>query len=89
MCIRDRANALALGISDRTNSHKNCEGRRPSTIISWSVNNPYAIGRLFALYEHITIVCGFIWDLNSFDQWGVQYGKALSKEYINSRDLIL
>ena len=78
-----------MGNSDRTNSHKNCEGKRPSTIISWSENSPYAIGRLFALYEHITIVCGFIWDLNSFDQWGVEYGKALAKEYINSKDLIL
>lgn len=84
-----QANALALGNSDRMNSHKNCEGKRPSTIISWNENNPYAIGRLFALYEHITIVCGFIWDLNSFDQWGVQYGKTLAQEYINSKDLIL
>ena len=84
-----QANALALGNSDRTNFHKNSEGKRPSTIISWSENNPYAIGRLFALYEHITITCGFIWDLNSFDQWGVQYGEALAQEYLNSENHIL
>ena len=39
---------------------------------------------LLALYEYITIVCGFIWNINSFDQWGVENGKKRAKELLNS-----
>ena len=84
-----QANALALGCIDEVDPHKHCKGNRPSTLISWNESNPYAIGRLFALYEHITIACGFIWDINSFDQWGVQYGKSLALEYMNSTNIDL
>ncbi len=41
---------------------------------------PYAVGQLLALYEHRTAVQGFIWGLNSFDQWGVELGKVLAKQ---------
>jgi glucose-6-phosphate isomerase len=78
-----QASALALGSIDNLNMHKNCEGNRPSNLISWETTSPYAIGRLFALYEYITIVCGFIWDINSFDQWGVENGKKRAKELLN------
>ena len=79
-----QANALALGSIDNLNMHKNCEGNRPSNLISWETTSPYAIGRLLALYEYITIVCGFIWNINSFDQWGVENGKKRAKELLNS-----
>jgi glucose-6-phosphate isomerase len=84
-----QANVLAFGSSDHLDAHKNCEGNRPSNLISWEVTSPYAIGRLLALYEYITIVCGFIWDINSFDQWGVEGGKRLAQELMNSESVIL
>ena len=84
-----QANVLAFGSSDHLDAHKNCEGNRPSNLISWEVTSPYAIGRLLALYEYITIVCGFIWDINSFDQWGVEGGKRLAQELINSESVSL
>ena len=84
-----QANVLAFGSSDQLDAHKNCEGNRPSNLISWEVTSPYAIGRLFSLYEYITIVCGFIWDINSFDQWGVEGGKRLTQELMNSESVSL
>ena len=41
---------------------------------------PYTLGALVALYEHKTFVQGVIWDVNSFDQWGVELGKVLAKK---------
>ena len=60
------------------NKNKNFPGGRPSTIISWQKNTPFSIGKLIALYENITIASGFIWNINSFDQWGVEFGKRLA-----------
>ena len=54
-------------------------------LISWDMTTPYALGRLLALYEHITIVSGFIWGVNSFDQWGVELGKAIASEITNGK----
>ena len=82
-----QANVLALGSLGNLNAYKNCEGNRPSNLISWETTDPYTIGRLLALYEYITIVCGFIWNINSFDQWGVESGKILAKELMNSESL--
>ena len=44
---------------------------------------PEAVGALLALYEHKTFVEGIIWDINSFDQWGVELGKALAKAILS------
>ena len=55
-------------------------GGRVSTLISWNKTDPFEVGRLLALYEHITIASGFLWDINSFDQWGVELCKVLSDE---------
>ena len=78
-----QAEALAIGSVDKKNTNKHFSGGRPSTIISWEKNNPYSIGRLIALYENITIASGFIWNINSFDQWGVELGKNLAKRIEN------
>ncbi len=59
--------------------HKVFPGNRPSTVILGDVCDAYAVGQLLALYEHRTAVQGFIWGLNSFDQWGVELGKSLAK----------
>ncbi|WP_338845046.1 glucose-6-phosphate isomerase [Massilia sp. W12] len=58
--------------------HKLFAGNRPSNMILLEMLTPHALGALIALYEHKTFVQGVIWDLNSFDQWGVELGKALA-----------
>lgn len=58
--------------------HKTFEGNRPSMSLMLPKLTAYATGQLLALYEHRTVVQGFIWDINSFDQWGVELGKKLA-----------
>ncbi|NWE54336.1 glucose-6-phosphate isomerase, partial [Brevundimonas sp. P7753] len=77
------AELIASGASeaeaDRLAPHKTFPGNRPSTAILMDRLTPQALGALIALYEHKTFVEGVIWDINSFDQWGVELGKVLAK----------
>ena len=59
--------------------HKVIPGNKPSTTLVLDKLTPYNLGGLLALYEHKIFVQGAIWQINSFDQWGVELGKALSK----------
>jgi glucose-6-phosphate isomerase len=78
-----RAELIAAGAdaaeADRLAPHKTFPGDRPSTTILMDALSPEAVGALIALYEHKTFVEGVIQDINSFDQWGVELGKALAK----------
>ena len=65
--------------ADRLAPHKTFPGDRPSTTLLMDALTPEAVGALIALYEHKTFVEGVIWDINSFDQWGVELGKVLAK----------
>ena len=58
---------------------RTCEGNRPSTTILAERLDPHTLGTLVALYEHSVFVQGVIWNIDSFDQWGVELGKALAK----------
>lgn len=58
--------------------HRTFPGDRPSTTILQRQMTPFALGRLVALFEHKIFVQGVIWDVNSFDQWGVELGKVLT-----------
>ena len=82
-----QAEALAIGASNMDEPHRHFPGNRPSVLLSWEMTTPYALGRLLALYEHITIVSGFIWGVNSFDQWGVELGKSIASDIANGKDL--
>ena len=62
--------------------HRVCEGNRPSTTILADRLTPELLGRLVALYEHSVFVQGTIWNINSFDQWGVELGKILATNVI-------
>jgi len=62
--------------------HKVFEGNRPSTSIMFNELTPNTLGKLIALYEHKIFVQGFIWNINSFDQWGVEYGKQIAQEIL-------
>jgi len=65
---------------ERLAPHKTFPGNRPSNTILMEYLTPATLGALVALYEHKTFVQGAIWDLNSFDQWGVELGKVLAKK---------
>lgn len=69
--------ALATGKSD-TNPNKVFPGNRPSHLLLAKQLTPYALGVLFAYLEHKVVFEGFLWDINSFDQEGVQLGKVLA-----------
>jgi glucose-6-phosphate isomerase len=58
------------------------EGNRPTNSIMVKQINPYTLGSLIAMYEHKIFVQGAIWNIFSFDQWGVELGKALAKKIL-------
>jgi glucose-6-phosphate isomerase len=57
-------------------------GNRPSSTLLLRQLTPHALGALVALYEHKVFVQGSIWNVNSFDQWGVELGKALAQAIV-------
>ncbi|QIF80328.1 glucose-6-phosphate isomerase [Brevundimonas sp. 'scallop'] len=85
-----KAEGLAQGLSEeeatRLASHRTFTGNRPSTAIVMERLTPETLGALLALYEHKTFVEGVIWDINSFDQWGVELGKVLAKAILKDVD---
>jgi glucose-6-phosphate isomerase len=66
------------GVPESLRPHKEMPGNRPSTILLLERLTPFALGSLVALYEHTVFVAGAIWDIDSFDQWGVELGKELA-----------
>ncbi len=72
----------AEGTPDWLAPHRVFEGNRPSNTILAEKLTPKVLGELVALYEHCVFVQGTIWQVNSFDQWGVELGKALAQKII-------
>lgn len=64
----------------RLSGHRVFQGDRPSTTILFDCLTPHQLGKLIALYEHKVFVQGAIWNINSFDQWGVELGKKLADQ---------
>jgi glucose-6-phosphate isomerase len=71
---------VAEGIPAHQQAHRVFPGNRPSTTILAPRLTPSVLGQLIALYEHIVFVQGAVWGVNSFDQWGVELGKALANK---------
>ena len=71
--------ALAFGHATPGEPHKALPGNRPSSVLVLERIAPRAIGALIAAYEHKVFVEGIVWNLNSFDQWGVEHGKMLAR----------
>lgn len=67
------------GVPEDLIPHKTFPGNRPSTSMLIEKLDAFTVGQLLALFEHRTAVEGFIWGINSFDQWGVELGKVLAK----------
>jgi len=72
----------AEGTPDWLVPHRVFEGNRPSNVILAERLTPGVLGKLVALYEHSVFTQGAIWNINSFDQWGVELGKALAQRII-------
>jgi glucose-6-phosphate isomerase len=72
----------AEGTPDWLVPHRVCEGNRPSNTILMDRLSPAALGKLVPLYEHSVFTQGAIWDVDSFDQWGVELGKVLAQRII-------
>ena len=69
---------MAEGAPAELVTHKTFEGNRPTNTLLADALTPYTLGALVALYEHKVFVQGAVWNVNSFDQWGVQLGKELA-----------
>lgn len=78
------AQSLALAVGQKNkNPNKNFEGNRPNRILLGETLTPYNMGALLSFYEHKVAFQGFIWNINSFDQEGVQLGKVLALQFID------
>ncbi|MFD3947838.1 glucose-6-phosphate isomerase [Streptomyces sp. NPDC058579] len=69
----------AEGVAEELVPHKTFQGNHPTTTILSKELTPFVLGQLVALYEHKVFVQGAIWNIDSFDQWGVELGKVLAK----------
>ncbi|MFP3976283.1 glucose-6-phosphate isomerase [Marinobacter sp. KMM 10035] len=76
------ASGMAEADIERLAPHKVIPGNQPSNTLMMSKVTPETVGALIALYEHRTFVQGVIWDLDSFDQWGVELGKKLGENIL-------
>ena len=80
---RAQADALAFGTDDPTlPPYRQYPGNRPSSTLIFESLNSRTLGRLIALYEHKVFTQGVIWNINSFDQWGVELGKELANRIL-------
>ena len=79
---KTREQVKAEGTPDWLVPHRVFEGNRPSNTILMDRLTPAALGKLVALYEHSVFTQGTIWDIDSFDQWGVELGKVLAQRII-------
>jgi len=79
---KTREQVKAEGTADAIVPHRVFEGNRPSNTILAQRLTPETLGKLIALYEHCVFTQGTIWNIDSFDQWGVELGKALAQHII-------
>ena len=83
---RAQADALAHGtMGAELPSYRRHPGNRPSSILKFRNFTPKDLGRLLALYEHKVFTQGVLWNINTFDQWGVELGKELAQRILNGR----
>jgi glucose-6-phosphate isomerase len=73
---------MSEGVPEWLAPHKVFDGNRPSNTILAQKLTPEVLGKLVALYEHIVFTQGVIWNIGSFDQWGVELGKVLAQRII-------
>ncbi len=74
-----QSSAFAEGSENAEEPHRHFDGNRPSSMFLLDQLDAYHLGMVMALYEHKIFVQGIIWNINSFDQWGVELGKKMAK----------
>ena len=79
---KTEAEVRADGTPERVVPHRVMEGNRPTNTLLAEILTPRLLGTLVALYEHSVFTQGTIWDVDSFDQWGVELGKVLAQQII-------
>jgi len=79
---KTEAEVRAEGTPERVIPHRVMEGNRPTNTLLAEIITPRLLGTLVALYEHSVFTQGAIWDIDSFDQWGVELGKVLAQQII-------
>ena len=79
---KTEAEVRAEGTPENVVPHRVMEGNRPSNVLLAEILTPRILGSLVALYEHSVFTQGAIWDIDSFDQWGVELGKVLAAKII-------
>ena len=79
---KTEAQVRAEGTPEAVVPHRVFEGNRPSNVLLVEELTPFSLGALVALYEHSVFTQGTVWGINSFDQWGVELGKALAQRII-------
>jgi glucose-6-phosphate isomerase len=79
---KTEAEVRAEGTAEHVVPHRVMEGNRPSNVLLAEILTPRVLGALVALYEHSVFTQGAIWDIDSFDQWGVELGKVLAVQII-------
>jgi glucose-6-phosphate isomerase len=72
----------AEGVTEAVIAHRVMQGNRPTNVLLAQRLTPHTLGTLVALYEHSVFTQGVIWGIDSFDQWGVELGKALAKRIV-------
>jgi len=77
---KTEAEVRAEGTPEHVIPHRVMEGNRPTNVLLAKILTPRLLGTLVALYEHSVFTQGAIWDIDSFDQWGVELGKALANQ---------
>jgi glucose-6-phosphate isomerase len=85
---KTEAQVRAEGTPDWLVPHRICEGNRPTNTILAERLTPETFGKLVVLYEHNVFTQGAIWQIDSFDQWGVELGKALAKRIIPELEVV-
>jgi glucose-6-phosphate isomerase len=81
-----QSKALMDGDTSNSDPHKFIKGNKPSATLLIDHLSPFTLGSLLALYEHKVFVQSVIWQINAFDQWGVQLGKILSEKLVDAID---
>lgn len=76
---KNQAELIAEGVDEQLASYKVMDGNKPTTTILAEMLTPEVLGKIIACYEHKIFVQGVIWNIFSYDQWGVELGKVLAK----------
>ena len=83
MVGKNKNNLKSEGVSNELIPFKTFEGNKPSNTLLIEKLTPYNLGALIAMYEHKIFTQGILWNINSFDQWGVELGKVLANKVLD------